>query len=289
MGMKKNFILTLLFSLALSAPYAADAKKANLIFYDQIVKLGEKVYLSAKLRESGFLIKPEIGGERIEFFEKSKGSKNSFGIALTGGDGIAVKEISPLKPGLHIFYARIKDSIRYTADESEGMIASLNQKVPIIVVDIDTLSEKEKLDFIFGKKEKELMPLKDSPRVLRKLSRNYNIIYLTNRDELLLPKTRLWLRENRFPSCPIFLIKALEESLTEEYSGRIKEWKKEGWNIKIGIGNSSSHAEAYLDNRIKALIIEDEEELPEKAITVKGWKEIEKIILESQKLHKTVN
>jgi len=68
---------------------------------------------------------------------------------------------------------------------------------------------------------------------------------------------------------------------------KIKEWKKEGWDLRIGIGNKANDAEAYLENRMKAIIIEDEEELLEKAITVKGWKEIERVILKSQKSHKT--
>jgi hypothetical protein len=51
------------------------------------------------------------------------------------------------------------------------------------------------------------------------------------------------------------------------------------WNIKIGIGNTANHAEAYLDNGLKAIILEDDDNLPDKAIKVKNWKEIEKKIL----------
>jgi hypothetical protein len=283
--MKRSIIFFILFLLSVPLLSWAKVKKTNLIAYDQFAKPGEKIYLMAMLRKGFLSIKPEISGERIEFFR----NKKSLGIALTGTDGTAVKEIPPLSVGLYSFSAKLPEKARYTAEEADGILACWDPRTPIIIVDMDTLSEIERIDFPFRKIKRDSKPLKDAPQVLKRLSKDYNIIYLTNRDELLLNKTRLWLKDNRFPIAPVFSIKADEDSLAKEYAERIKDWKKDGWDIKIGIGNIPQHAEAYLDNGMKAIILEDEEELPEKAIMVKGWKEIEKTILKLLKSHKSIN
>lgn len=269
----------------------AEAKKANLIFYDQIAKPGEKVYIMARLRKGLISVKPEISGERVEFFRLTANSYQlsakdkelkSLGIALTGTDGTAVKEIPPLKAGFHRFSARLPDTKRYSAEESQGIVTCWDPKKPIIVVDIDgTVSNTDNSELLFKKKDTDPKPLKDAPEVLRRLSKNYNIIFLTHRNELLLDKTRQWLKENKFPTAPVFILGLGEDPTTSgDYENeKIEEWKKEGWNLKIGIGNKANDAEVYLENRMKAIIIGDEDDLPDKTIRVKNWKEIEKIIL----------
>lgn len=290
--MKKILIFFILFFSSINLLSWADGKKVNLIAYDQLARPGEKVYLMAKLRKGIFSVKPEISGERIEFFQRLNNTKKSLGIALSGEDGTAVKEIPPLNIGFHSFTARLSDTVRYTSEESEGIIACWNPKRPIIVVDIDgTVSETERTELLLFKTDRDSKPIPDSPQVLKRLSKKYNIIFLTHREEMLLNKTRLWLREHRFPTAPVFSFKLGEDPLMpEEYKAeKIKNWKKEGWNIMIGIGNTSHDAEAYLENGMKAIIIEDEEELSEGAISVKGWKEIEKTILKLEKSHKVIN
>jgi len=286
----KKFTFLIFFFSSAYLLYAADSRKANVILYDQIVRPGEKTYIVAKLRKGIFSARPEISGERIEFLRRLGRTKIPLGIALTGEDGTAVKEISPLGIGIHSFIARPSETKRYTAEESEGIIACWDPKRPIIVVDMDgAVFETPKIELPFLKIDKDSKPIPDAPQVLRRLSKRYNIIFLTARGELLLNKTRLWLKEHKFPIAPVFTFRPGEDpTMIGEYKDeKIKEWKKEGWDLRIGIGNKAHDAEAYLENRMKAIIIEDEEELPEKAITVKGWKEIERVILKSQKSHKT--
>lgn len=285
---------TLIFFILILIPLLswAEEKKVNLIFHDQIVKPDEKVYLMAKLRKGLISVKPEISGERVEFFYKMQDARRkiedvnpkSLGITLTGIDGTAVKEIPPLKTGFHRFSAKLADTKRYSAEESHGLIACWNPKRPIIVVDIDgTVSETDKSELLFKKKDKDSKPLKDAPDVLRRLSKSYNIIFLTHRNELLLNKTREWLKEHKFPPAPVFTLKLGEDPLMPgEYKDeKLKEWKKEGWNLKIGIGDKGHDAEAYLENKMKAIMIGDEDDLPDGTIRAKDWKEIEKIILKN--------
>ncbi|MEK6693089.1 MAG: hypothetical protein AABY44_06650 [Nitrospirota bacterium] len=279
--MKRTIIFFILILIPLLS--WADEKKANLIFYDQIVKPVEKVYLMANLRKGLISVKPEISGERVEFFQ-SNNDKKSLGITLTGIDGTAVKEIPPLKNGFHSFSARLADNKRYSAEESYGLVACWDHKKPIIIVDIDgTISDTDNSELLFKKTDKDSKPLKNAPDVLRRLSKKYNIIFLTHRNELLLNKTRLWLKEHKFPPAPVFTLRLGEDPLMPgEYKDeKLKEWKKEGWNMKIGIGNRPHDAEAYLDNGLKAIILDDDDDLPDKAIKVKDWKEIEKIILKT--------
>lgn len=285
---------TLIFFILILIPLLswADEKKANLIFYDQIVKPEEKVYLMANLRKGLISVKPEISGERVEFFQGDN-YKKSLGVTLTGIDGTAVKEIPPLKNGFHSFSARLApapsgagqaDTKRYSADESYGLVACWDPKRPLIIVDIDgTVSKTDKSELLFHKKDTNSKPLPDAPDVLRRLSKKYNIIFLTHRNELLLNKTRQWLKEHKFPPAPVFTLRLGEDPLMPgEYKDeKLKEWKKEGWNMKIGIGNRPHDAEAYLDNGLKAIILDDDDDIPDKAIKVKNWKEIEKIILKN--------
>lgn len=282
--MKRLIIFFILFVLSVPLLSWAEGKEANLIFYDQIVKPVEKVYIMARLRKGLISVKPEISGERVEFFKRLNNNKESFGIALTGGDGTAVKEIPPLRPGFHSFRVRLADTKRYNAEESDGIIACWNPKRPVIIVDIDgTVSDTDNSDLLFKKKDTDSKPFPDAPEVLRRLSKNYNIIFLTHRNELLLNKTRLWLKEHKFPTSPVFTFRLGEDpAMPGEYKDeKIKEWKKEGWNLKIGIGDKAHDAEAYSENRIKAIIIGDEDDLPDGTIRAKNWKEIEKIILKN--------
>ncbi len=283
---------TIIFLILILIPLLswAEAKKVNLIFYDQIVKPEEKVYLMAKLRKGLISVKPEISGERLEFFYKTQDTRHktqdespeSIGVTLTGIDGTAVKEIPPLKTGFHSFSARLADKNRYDADESYGLIACWDPKRPIIVVDIDgTVSKTDKSELLFHKKDTNSKPFPDAPDVLRRLSKKYNIIFLTHRNELLLNKTRQWLKEHKFPPAPVFtLILGEDPIMAGEYKDeKLREWKKEGWDLRIGIGDKGHDAEAYLQNKMKAIMIGDEDDLPDGTIRVKGWKEIEKIIL----------
>lgn len=274
--MKLRVLILISFYLLFTAVSWAKGKKAVIISYDQIVKPGEDVYLMARLRKGAFSIRPEISGERIEFLVQGL---RSFGISLTGVDGMAVKGIGPLSLGIHRFTVRVADS-RYDAKESHGTIACWGQRRPIIIIDLGgTVFEKDTRLF-FQKIDKDPKPIPDASEVLRKLSKSYSLIFLTQREEIHLDKTRAWLKEHRFPLSPVFSYKEGEEpDLPQEYMAEmIKEWKKKGWRLKIGIGDTSGDAEAYIENGMKAIIIGDEADIPEGAIRVKGWKEIEKTL-----------
>jgi hypothetical protein len=72
-----------------------------------------------------------VSGERVEFLIDGK----SAGIGLTGGDGIAVKEISPLPPGEHPVTLRLK-STQYDIPEAQALLSVWELERPILILNL---------------------------------------------------------------------------------------------------------------------------------------------------------
>ncbi|MEW6408677.1 MAG: hypothetical protein AB1488_01000, partial [Nitrospirota bacterium] len=195
---------------------------------------------------------------------------------------VAVKEIAPLKAGIHIFMVRIPEYPRvspYRAEESKGLIACWETSRPILIVKLeDTVYEIGRPGSLLPIKELEMKPLRGAKEALKFLSKRFNIIYITRRDELSLNRLRKWLSEKEFPAAPVFTLGVKEESPDESrYMGeKIDEFKEQGWKaIRIGIGGSAADAEAFLEAGMRAIIIADKyTDLPEGVERVERWEDI---------------
>src|SRR4051812_27310116 len=104
----RSAVLLSVLILAPSAfPSAQDENKPTLLLiaYDQIEHLDKKIIVKGKLISQGILFRNRpVSGERIEFYIDGR----SVGIGLSGGDGIAVKEIGVLPQGEHAVALRLK-------------------------------------------------------------------------------------------------------------------------------------------------------------------------------------
>ncbi len=180
----------------------------------------------------------------------------------------------------------IKKSIKH---HSYFSVLQLTENEPYIICDIDyTVSATN----VFLYLTENLLLLKKvfySSDVLKKLSENYRIIYLTGRIMKYNHLTKKWLKMNGFPEGPLisrdYNIPYKLDSFKTKIVKSVADISKNG----IGIGDLNSDIVAYLNNNIVAIKIKtkrfsflnrNDYELKDNYYNVDSWKGIEKIFKE---------
>ena len=165
-----------------------------------------------------------------------------------------------------------------------------------IIVDIDGTIADTEVDnipdllirsynfFVFGRIDAFFKPVLDSLEVLKKLAEKYEIVYLTSRVSVLgieEQSTKFWLDIYGFPKGELYLRNSVEDldDALEFKKETIAKLKKEKRNIIAGIGNRILDAKAYLENDIRAIILNNTKRLPEGAELVDSWLDIECMLL----------
>ncbi len=148
-----------------------------------------------------------------------------------------------------------------------------------IAVDIDnTISDTEYEDLILEDEDDDSDPLKRARRTLRTLADDYHIIYLTARPRFLLEKTRGWLAEHDFPDGPVLTAPGLRQAVRPEAfkCEALHDLRKRWPNLRIGIGDQSSDAEAYGSNDMLSLIISRRppRTIGPHAVILRNWKAV---------------
>lgn len=255
-------------------------KQAVITTYDRIYLPGEPVDLQVQLEE-GTWIRSDIEKEKIVFTHQGE----KIGEAVTGDEGMAHFYHAPLPEGFHQFEASV-ESKKYKALPAPMLVRIASPETKFLVVDIDnTLSDISPILMIFSDNAK-IPPLKGAPAALRKLSKNYTIVYLTGRDEVLAPKTKRWLAENNFPPGPVFFWDFTHTPLSKrKYKTEFIDMLGRKFQlIQIGVGNSLGDAFAYVGNGLEPFIILGDKEkkkakkLPRGCKVVRSWSEIEELI-----------
>jgi len=254
-------------------------KKAYVQGYDVLALPGEEVALRAKAERGNRLgLRPDIEGATLEFH----GGGVLLGSAKTNDDGIAAITRKYDKPGQYFVTVKFGAKSKYDAKKGTLLVEVCDAKTRLIVCDIDhTIADVSATKFVFKKNEK-VPALPGSPEALARLSKHYRIIYITARDDTFLRKTKGWMALRKFPRGPVFFWDFLGKKLShEKYKRReIAGLKKRFPNIVVGVGDKVSDANAYLANGLNAIIIgpKRDDGLPAKAIWVKTWAEIEKLL-----------
>lgn len=223
-----TFLLCIFPSVALS----------DVIVHDMIVPKGEEVMLRAVTK--GKLLSK--GGELVEFFVDGK----SIGKTLSGGDGFAFKQFTPLKTGIH------RIAVKSGIGEGNGLLLSLKKGTRIVFIDVEG-------SLLRGPFSKE--PRQGSQKAIKEIYRRFTIVFLQT--GLLNVKTlKAWLKENKFIEVPV--IPWGQGSLFDDIH-------KKGFKIKaiIGSGAVIESAKEY-----KPLVFSFEG--AEDAKEVKDWEEIRK-------------
>ncbi len=244
--------------------------------YDTLAYPGKPVMLAARLQSARNLRMVE--GATIGFY---KGSE-LIGTAKTDEDGHAVLDWTPPKEGNYSFTAEI---LKVPDDDLEEMlkitpapllVAARDKSAAFVVIDLDhTVVDSSFWRVLtFGAR-----PMADSARVTKRIAGRYSIIYLTHRPDLLTRKSKNWLTDHGYPAGPL-MVSELKDAFGD--SGKFKTAKlsavrKSFPNVRIGIGDKPSDAQAYVDNGLIAYLIPDYKDKPKdmrkKAKEIRGLRD----------------
>ncbi|HET6442838.1 MAG TPA: hypothetical protein VFH53_10720 [Phycisphaerae bacterium] len=266
---------------------------------DAVALPGEEVLLRAHLQggdflraQPGYVVRFSRGGE----FYKA---------AETDRDGVAAVSFTPTAPGDYVF--RVEPSPNGFPDQPpepvEAFVLCRRADTPILVVDLDkTVVASGFQQVLVGKPE----PMADSVEVMKRLAKDYTVIYLTHRPDFFGPKSKAWLREHEYPRGPLLLSDiggflkgsgAFKSAVLGDIRRRFKGGKA------VGIGDKVSDVVAYHDHGLRAFLIVQPDEtagaaglrqladsldpLPDAVQVVTGWREIERAVFEAATFPKT--
>ncbi len=257
---------------------AQDKIKGHLIVEDVLARPGTAVTLKAALFEKGLLGNKGLGGETITFTVQGQHA----GTALTGGDGRAFLEFKTHMRGNHKVVASVESSPRVESAEGKGNLASWERRRPILLVDFDTLLQKDSsitLPALPGIARLGALgkPQENAAHTLSKLTEfYYNVIYVHEHQGTALHETREWLRQHEFPVGITRMVPQDSKALL----AFMEKLKEGGWdNLEAGIGRTWEFAQTLVKNRIKTVIFPDPREkrkYPRRAKIVSSWKEVRK-------------
>jgi hypothetical protein len=132
------------------------------------------------------------------------------------------------------------------------MVLSIREPTaPFIVVDLDrTLVGSSFFHVMIDRAE----PMAGSQKVMQRLARDYNVIYLTHRPLHFTPLSRAWLDRHDFPTGPLF-----SSTIDEFFDGsgpyktaRLADIRQTFRNLQVGIGDKAGDVLAYHANGMEA-------------------------------------
>jgi hypothetical protein len=228
----------------------------NAVFYafDTLAHPNEPVELTCRLQKAKFL--DDVPGATIGYYLDSR----LVDIAETDLDGFANISWTPSAAGDYLFTVKIaeipknqnQDLLRVSPVPL--LVAARDKTTPFVVIDLDhTVVDSSFFRVLLGGGE----PMVDSVDVTNKIAQKYSLIYLTHRPDLMTHRSKSWLRKHGYPPAPL-LVSELKQALGS--SGKFKTAKIAALNqaftdIKIGIGDKLSDAQAYVDNGMTAYLI----------------------------------
>lgn len=252
----------------------ADGMEISFTGFDQLAHVGEEVVLKTKLETK--LIKNDIDDEPV----LCRVAGRELGEAITDEEGFATWRFTPGQTGDYEIIFHLPDTTQYRPQQTPALLAVRTDDKPIIVSDLDhTIIDIKTYQFFLHDNEK-IPPLPHLPEILQELAVDYDIIYLTARDDMYVNVTKNWLDMHHLPPAPLFVCDLSEDPVDQgEFKTQALKKLKENWpNLTIGIGDKIHDAEAYIANDMTAYIIGDYDQLPEKTIQVAGWKEIRELL-----------
>jgi len=164
--------LLIVLSLSVHAP-------AGIIVFDDAAPVNTVVKLRALTKGRFF---PE-GGKLVKFYLKDK----YIGTTLSGGDGYAFLKHRPSAPGI------VKIKAEAGSETDEGVLLITSKKDRVLVIEIEGALSGSLLS---------RKPAKDSNEIVKKLSEDFRMIYITSL--IGIQPSRKWLKENDFPLFPVF-------------------------------------------------------------------------------------
>jgi hypothetical protein len=265
-----------LFCLAPQAPRSPVRYEPWLTAFDSLAQPGAAVPLRAKLEHAGpWGIHLHMRGYPLRFTSPGLANQES----KTAEESSATVQVKapPGAPQLYRVTVSFAGSAHHEAARAVSRLFVWPKNSLILITDVDhTISDLSELKIPFTADER-IPPLPGAVKALRELAITYRIIYLSARDEILYEKTRAWLEKKGFPEGPVFCRDFHLGDKQEAFKQRfIAELKKQYPNISVGVGDQPSDAHAYLNNGLRAFLIEPKESsaAPKGAVVVRSWKEV---------------
>ena len=261
--------------------------------YDQLALPGEKSQLHARL-ESG-TIQRDLPNRRIRF----RGPGWFLRTTTTDDEGYAVTDFTPRRPGNYIFTIEVETTGLESRPPQpvELLVTCRASAEPMIIVDLDkTLAQTRSWRFF----TKNPAPMPGSVAVMRRLAKDYTVVYVTHRPQQYAHQTKVWLRTRGYPRGPLLMPEVIDFARgSRRYKTKeLRHLKNKFPNIRIGIGDKIADALAYHGNGLKSFLILDSAEcddpedylelaqeldrLPADVQVVYNWPQIESAIYQGQ-------
>lgn len=274
--------------LGIAQAEASLKLKAQVTGYDALTHPGTAVSVSAQVAWSGILFfHPHIHGTTVKFYAGGA----LVGSATTGDEGMATISFVPTTTGYTIITAKVVSSW-LEGNDARIVVGSFPATAKFLVTDIDkTIAMTNELSFLFSSNPADTAPMPYSVEALMFASAHgWQVIYLTARDHSATVKTKDWELLNHYPvGCSFFKDVNLGNLLSSEKykQDKIAALKGAGFpNIKIGVGNMPSDAQAYLANGMAALILPGRDTFgdpfatfPSATTYVSNWLKVEPYLL----------
>ncbi|MCL4477285.1 MAG: hypothetical protein M1508_13875 [Nitrospirae bacterium] len=158
--------------------FPSDAS-SEVIVHDLIAAQGKRITIRIETRGKFF----SKGGEVVMVSINGKAAGN----VLSGGDGFAFRQFTPVKTGIHRITAKSG------ADEGSGLLLSLKKGTGIVFVDV----EGSLLESPFSRK-----PRSGSKEGIQEINRKYPVVFLSS-GKAGTGALKAWLKENGFPELPV--------------------------------------------------------------------------------------
>ena len=230
----KKLIVPIIFCMA-TGFYTAPVCRGDVVVIDRVTTVKTPVRITVLTRGRFF----PAGGRRVDVYLDDTHLKR----ILTGGDGYGYLKYTPLSTG----YKKIK--ARSNSDSAEGLLLVMTQKDRALVIEV----EEGFKTAVFSDEIKQ-----SSLRVVKALSENYKIIYLSRYVGKSITAT--WLEKQGFPGSVI---------LGWNGAHTLTALKKKGVQLHAIIGSTVviSAAVDEIENRFTFEKTKD-------GTTVKNWDEI---------------
>lgn len=128
----------------------------------------------------------------------------------------------------------------------------------MIVVDIDeTLCVTDYTSVILGIGTDDSIPLHNSPQVLTRLAKEYDVVYLTARPKACESRTRRWLLSRGFPDGRIFTSATITDFVAQTgfKQAMLAKLGRQHRQMLIGIGDKPTDAKAYRRSGMLAVVV----------------------------------
>lgn len=218
--------------------------------FDAVTAPGVPVRVRAKFERAGV----DVRRARVVFTVEGRAITD-----LTDIDGVGQATVRLPKVGVY--------DVRATLPEHERSDAHARLFVtsrPVVVVDIDgTLSAAGLLSAAIKGDRAKTFP--GAPELLRDIAKQYQIVYLSARDDAFNLKTRAFLSLHAFPTGPVLFndwgLRTAEEraQLRASRHGEFKlkaiqQLQAHGLKVVFGIGDAETDDEAYRAAKIRSFI-----------------------------------